>query len=85
MTTATINFVKFPFTYQGVNFVSRISEESRYLPQIKAMGSAFIDMNISAIDEVIPDLVSLDIDELNERLEIINAGGTQMFLELDGE
>jgi hypothetical protein len=50
MTTATINFVKFPFTYQGVNFVSRISEESRYLPQIKAMGQAFIDMNISAID-----------------------------------
>jgi hypothetical protein len=83
--TTTINFVKFPFTYQGVNFVSRISEESRYLSQIKSMGSAFINMNISAIDEVIPDLVSLDIDELNKRLEFINAGGTEMFLELDGE
>jgi hypothetical protein len=48
------------------------------------MGQAFIDMNISAIDEIIPDLVSLNIDELNKRLEFINAGGTQMFLELAG-
>jgi len=83
--TTTINFVKFPFTYQGVNFVSRISEESRYLPQIMNLGQAFIEMNISAIDDVIPDLVSLDINELNKRLEFINAGGTEMFLELAGE
>lgn len=82
--TKTINFVKFPFTYQGVNFVSRISEESRFLPQIKAMGQAFIDMNIAAIDEIMPDLVSLSIDELNERLAHINDGGTEMFLELAG-
>jgi len=81
----TIQFTLFPFTYQGVNFVSRISQDSRFYPQIMSMGQAFIDMNISAIDDVIPDLVSLNIDELNERLEIINAGGTQMFLELAGE
>ena len=70
--TKTINFVKFPFTYQGVNFVSRISEESPALPQIMSMGQAFIDMNISAINEIIPDLVSLNIDELNERLSVIH-------------
>ena len=82
--TTTINFVKFPFTYQGVNFVSKIAETSRFLPQIKSMGQAFIDMNISAIDEIMPDLVSLSIDELNERIAYINDGGTEMFLELEG-
>jgi hypothetical protein len=82
--TTTINFVKFPFTYQGVNFVSKIADTSRYLPQIMNLGQAFIEMNISAIDEVMPDLVSLDIDQLNQRLEFINAGGTEMFLELGG-
>ena len=82
--TQTIKFAKFPFTHKGYNFVSRISEESRFLPQIKAMGQAFIDMNIAAIDEIMPDLVSLSIDELNERLAHINDGGTQMFLELEG-
>jgi hypothetical protein len=81
----TLQFSLFPFTYQGVNFVSRISQDSRYLAQILSMGQAFIDMNISAIDEFMPDLVSLSIDELNERLAIINDGGTQMFLELAGE
>ena len=80
----TLQFTLFPFTYQGVNFVSRISQDSRFLPQIMSMGQAFIDMNIAAIDDIIPDLVSLSIDELNERLAYINDGGTQMFLELEG-
>jgi hypothetical protein len=80
----TLQFSLFPFTYQGVNFVSRISQDSRFLPQIMSMGQAFIDMNIAAIDEIMPDLVSLSIDELNERLAHINDGGTEMFLELAG-
>ena len=80
--TQTIKFAKFPFTYQGVNFVSKIAETNRYLPQIMLMGQDFIDMNIAAINEIMPDLVSLSIDELNERLAHINDGGTEMFLEL---
>jgi len=48
------------------------------------MGQDFIDMNIVAINEIMPDLVSLSIDELNERLAHINDGGTEMFLELAG-
>lgn len=82
--TQTIKFATFPFTYQGVNFVSRIAETSRFLPQIMLMGQDFIDMNIVAINEIMPDLVSLSIDELNERLAHINDGGTEMFLELAG-
>ena len=79
-----IKFATFPFTYQGVNFVSKIAETNRYLPQIMLMGEEFIQMNIAAINEFMPDLVSLDINEVNARLEVINEGGTEMFLEMVG-
>lgn len=82
--TQTIKFATFPFTYQGVNFVSRIAETSRFLPQIMMMGEAFIEMNIQAINEIMPDLTSLSIDELNQQIAILNDKGTEMFLELAG-
>jgi len=84
MTTSTIKFVEFPFTYQGVNFVSKIAETSRFLPQIMAMGHDFIEMNIAAINDCIPDLASITINELNNKIDYINDGGTEMFLELAG-
>lgn len=80
--TNTIKFAEFPFTHQGVEFVSKIAETSRYLPQILNMGEDFINMNKVAIDEIIPDLVSIGLNELNERIAIINDGGSEMFLEL---
>ena len=82
--TTTVQFVEFPFTYQGVNFVSKIAETSRFLEQIKVMGQDFIDMNIAAINDIMPDLASLSIDELNKQIAYINDGGTEMFLELAG-
>ena len=81
----TLQFTLIPFTYQGVNFVSRISQDSRFYPQIMSMGQAFIDMNIAAINDCMPDLALLSINELNEQLAYINDGGTEMFLELAGE
>lgn len=82
--TNTVAFAIFPFTYQGVNFISKVAETSRFLPQIVNMKEDFIKMNILAIDDCMPDLVSLSIDELNERIAHINEGGTEMFLELVG-
>ena len=84
MTNSTIQFVEFPFTYQGVNFISKIAETSRFLPQIKAMGSDFIQMNIAAINDCMPNLASMSIDELNNQIAYINNNGTEMFLELAG-
>jgi Tfp pilus assembly ATPase PilU len=80
----TLQFTLIPFTYQGVNFISRISQDSRFYAQIMSMGQAFIDMNIAAINDCIPDLASLSIDELNKQIAYINDGGTEMFLELAG-
>ena len=81
---STTKFVQFPFEYKGKKFISKIAETNRYLPQIMTMGDDFISMNKSAIDEC----MTLDENSSDEyilsQLEFINAGGTEMFLELAG-
>ena len=77
----TIKFATFPFTHKGINFVSRVAETSRFLPQIMMMGEEFIAMNKGAVDELI-DLDNLSsLDELHTTLAHINDGGSEMFLE----
>lgn len=83
--TNTIQFSLFPFTHKGINFVSEISQESRYLAQINAMGDAFIQMNKDAIDELLEITDETTHDELVSMLAFINDGGTEMFLKLAGE
>jgi hypothetical protein len=82
--TQTIKFATFPFEHKGINFVSKIAETNRYLPQIMLMGEEFITMNKGAIDELMPMLQDLSLEEIQENLDVINFGGTEMFLELAG-
>lgn len=83
--TQTIKFATFPFTHKGINFVSRIAETSRFLPQIMMMGEEFIELNKKAVDELI-DLDELhSVKDLDLVLAHINENGTEMFLELAGE
>ena len=78
----TIKFATFPFTHKGINFVSKISEECKYLPQIMLMGEDFITMNKGAIDDLINIEETTSLEELQEIILVINEGGTEMFLEL---
>jgi hypothetical protein len=83
--TQTIKFAYFPFTHKGYNFVSKVAETSRYLPQIMMIGEVFIEMNKGAVDELLPNLETATMSEILEALDVINFGGTEMFLELAGE
>jgi hypothetical protein len=83
--TQTIKFANFPFTHKGINFVSKVAETSRNLPQIMMIGEVFIDMNKGAIDALLSITPETTNAELRGMLAEINAGGTEMFLELDGE
>lgn len=83
--TNTIQFAIFPFTHKGVNFISKVAETSRYLPQIISIKDEFIKMNTDAVDELMPMLQDLSPEEIQESLDVINFGGTEMFLELAGE
>lgn len=78
----TIKFATFPFTHKGWDFVSKVSEECKYLPQIMLMGEDFITMNKGAIDDLMPDLEDLSFASIEKQLVFINEGGTEMFLEL---
>ena len=80
--TQTIKFATFPFTHKGINFVSRVSENSRHIPQIMMMGEAFIQMNQSAINDLMPGIENLSYAEIEKELAFLNEGGSEMFLEL---
>lgn len=82
--TSTIKFATFPFTHKGINFVSKIAETSRFLPQIMLMGEEFITMNKGAVDEILEITDETTHEELVAMLAHINDGGTEMFLELAG-
>ncbi len=83
--TQTVKFATFPFTHKGYNFVSKVAETNRFLPQIMLMGDEFITMNKMAIDELINIDENNSLEAIQETLIHINAGGTEMFLELAGE
>jgi hypothetical protein len=81
----TLQFNLYPFTHKGINFVSRISQDSPHAAMISFMGETFINMNKSAIDDLLTITDETTHEELVAMLADINAGGTQMFLELAGE
>jgi hypothetical protein len=80
----TLQFTLYAFTHKGINFVSRISQDSRYAGQIAMMGESFIEMNKGAIDDLLEITDETTHDELLGMLSVINKGGTEMFLELAG-
>jgi hypothetical protein len=85
MSTNTVKFAKFPFEHKGIHFVSKVAETNRFLPQIMLMGEDFITMNKGAVDELINIEETTSLEELQEILDVINFGGTEMFLELGHE
>jgi hypothetical protein len=82
--TNTVAFAIFPFEHKGYQFISKVSENSRYLPQILSIKDEFIAMNRGAIDECIPDIEDMSWASIQKQVTFINEGGTEMFLELVG-
>jgi hypothetical protein len=78
----TIKFATFPFEHKGIHFVSKVSELCDQLPLIMMIGEEFIHMNKNAIDKLMPMLEDLSLEEIQDSLDVINEGATEMFLEL---
>ena len=82
MTSRT--YTDFPFTTNGVNFVSRIYSDSPFLSRVESLPEgAFAELNIQAVTEIIGDASLLTRDELLEELDRVNEGGTHAFILLD--
>lgn len=79
MTNAT--YTDYPFTSNGVNFISRIYSASDMAKTIASLPRAiFEDMNRDAVENLIGDVSLLTIEEVEDELNRVNDGGTHSFI-----
>ena len=78
------NYKDYPFTSNGVNFISRIDANSPFAGTLaKLPAQVVIDMNIQAVQEMIGDASLFTREELLAELERVNEGGTHAFIILE--
>ena len=84
MTNST--YTDYPFTANGVNFISRVYSHSELFEKIANLpAGVFAQLNQDAIRDIIGDPSLLTNDELVLELERINEGGSHAFIMLDEE
>ena len=77
----TTNWVDYPFTVNGINFVSKLDPSGSFYPKVESMpAGVFSAMNTSAVIEIIGNPAELSNDELVSELERINAGASQALI-----
>jgi hypothetical protein len=74
-------YTDYPFTVNGVNFISRIYSHSEFLETINRLPEgAFAQLNSEAVKEIIGDPSLLSTAELLDELARVNEGGTHSFI-----
>jgi hypothetical protein len=80
----TTDYKDYPFTVNGVKFISRINADSPFAGTLAKMPTQVVtDLNIQAVTELIGDASLLTRDELLDELAKVNDGGTHAFILLD--
>ena len=76
-------YTDFPFTVNGVNFISRVYSHSEFLSKILSLPEGvFAQLNQDAVSEIIGDPSLLSTPELLQELSRVNAGGSHAFIML---
>ena len=84
MTTAT--YTDYPFTANGINFISRIYTHSDMAEKIANLpAGVFAQLNQEAVRDIIGDPSLLTLAELELELERINDGWTHAVIMLGDE
>lgn len=82
----TTDYKDYPFTVNGVKFISRINANSPFAGSLAKMPTPLVtQMNIDAVTELIGDASQFTHSELLEELERVNDGATHAFILLDEE
>ncbi len=77
----TNNWAEFPFSVDGVNFVSKLDKEGSMYPQVSNMPvSIFNQMNQSAVRELIGKVSLMSQSEIQDELDRVNEGATQALI-----
>jgi hypothetical protein len=89
MTTTTLNttsWVSYPFTVNGINFVSKVNPKSSIGFQVNLIPVEIFDsMNSEAILDLIGNPSLLSADKLKSGLIRINHSASEAIIELAGE
>lgn len=84
--TVDIEWVIFPFTYEGKSFNSKVKAKTRKLAAIQNLpAGVFNTMNKEALRDLATITASTTREEDILELERFNAGGSWAILELAGE
>ena len=76
-----MTYTDYPFTADGVNFVSRIADHSPFLGTIKNIpADQFVEMNIQAIQELLGRPSLMTQAEILSELERVNEGATHSWI-----
>ena len=79
----TDNWALFPFSVNGVNFVSKLDTNGSFYPQISQMPVVMVEaINRDAITQLVGDPTKMTTEELQAELDAVNLGATQAILAL---
>ena len=82
----TTEWVKFPFSVNGINFNSVVNPLSQmYVNVLGVSKEVFVKMNQDAILEIIGNPITLTPKELNLELIRVNEFASEAIIELAGE
>ena len=74
-------YIDYPFTANGVNFISRVYSHSDMAQRIASLPTElFQKINSDAVSEIIGDASKLSTAELLSELERVNDGGSHAFI-----
>ena len=81
--TTTNEWDSYPFSVDGVNFVSKIRKGSDFAMRLLFVpNEVFVQMNINAIRDMIGDVSTVTRSEIISELARVNEGGKNAILEL---
>lgn len=79
----TTNWVRYPFTVDGIDFVSFIDPKGTFYPQLEAMpAEVLVAFNQSTLKEFIGSPANYSLEELQNDLDELNLGASQAILRL---
>jgi hypothetical protein len=79
----TTNWAKYPFTVNGVNFVSLLDPKGYFYEKVERLPNGlFTDENCRMVMSLIGDPSKMTTSELQKELDTVNLGASQAILAL---
>ncbi len=83
MSLDTTNWAKYPFTVEGVEFVSMLDPQGSFYSQVERLPAGiFANENVRMVNELIGNPAKLTRDELEAELARVNLGASQALVAL---